>query len=50
MHIVYFFLYLFAGVCFGLAAGRYDVRRIDFLSAGLFLWVTVSIIKTFPNI
>lgn len=45
MHFVYFILLLLAGVCFGLAAGRTDVRRVDLIATGLLLWVIVEIIQ-----
>jgi len=44
-------LYLFAGVCFGLAAGGRSfsvgaaARKIDLLALGLLLWVVVEFIK-----
>lgn len=51
MQIVYMLLYLFAGVCFGLAAAgrsfeyRAATRKIDLLSLGLLLWVLVEFIQ-----
>lgn len=45
MTVLFLILYLLAGVCFGLAAGRV-VHRADFLALGLLCWVLVEIIQT----
>lgn len=43
--VLFFILYLLAGVCFGLAAGRVK-NRVDFLALGLLLFVLVPLIQT----
>lgn len=49
MTVLFLLLYLLAGVCFGLAAGRV-AHKYDFLALGLLLWVAVDIIKTAANL
>lgn len=45
MPLLYLILFLLAGVCFGLAAGRVN-HKVDFLALGLMLWVSVHFIQT----
>ena len=49
MSVLFLLLYLLAGVCFGLAAGR--VRsKFDLLALGLLLWVAVPFIQTLQRV
>lgn len=43
---LYLVLYIFAGVCFGLAAGRVTSKSVDFLALGLVAWVAVPFFQT----
>lgn len=51
MELAFMLLYLFAGVCFGIAAAGRSfefgaaTRKIDLLAVGLLLWVVVEFIK-----
>lgn len=53
MTVLFFVLFLLAGVCFGLAAGRVTTRRLasgEFLALGLLLWVSVEAIKALQHL
>lgn len=53
MTVLFFVLYLLAGVCFGLAFGGVHTRRLNqvsFLAAGLFLWVAVDLIQSLQKL
>lgn len=45
METIYLVLYIFAGVCFGLAAGRVATAKVDFLSLGLLTWLLVPLLQ-----
>ncbi len=49
MLALYLFLYLLAGIFFGLAAGNVK-SRFNFLALGLLCWVVVEVIQTFQKI
>lgn len=46
MATLYMILYLFAAVCFALAAMGVPVRTINLLGLGLFFWVLVPLIMS----
>jgi len=50
MLTVYFILLLLAGVCFGLAAGRVALGKVDPLALGLLFWLLVPFLQVLQRL